>query len=188
MKNDKKKRLQIQVFFLSLARSLFRVGGNVQSRNTARLLLSGKKGGKRRALDAWKTKERKRKERGNFFKEKKKRISSRVPLSPSPNPGVSSLSLPLSPPLSPSLSHRVLARPLAGRLLVPRPVRLVNVGDLRHQRVVRVRVAQQRADREEHLGERERGRPLLLEDVEADGALGVDVGVVDLGGRSFFFF
>jgi len=82
--------------------------------------------------------------------------------------------------------HRVLARPLAGRLLVPSPVRLVDVRDLRDQRVVGVWVAQQRADRQEHFAERERGGPLLLEDVEADGPLGVDVRVVDLS-RSFFF-
>ena len=94
-----------------------------------------------------------------------------------------SLSVPLPlPSLLYNLSHRVLARPLAGRLLVPRPVRLVDVRDLRHQGVIGVRVAQQRADREQHFRQRQGGRPLLLEDVEADGALGVDVGVVDLGG------
>ena len=94
-----------------------------------------------------------------------------------------SLSVPIPlPSLLYNLSHRVLARPLAGRLLVPRPVRLVDVRDLRHQGVIGVRVAQQRADREQHFRQRQGGRPLLLEDVEADGALGVDVGVVDLGG------
>ena len=106
-------------------------------------------------------------------------------LSPSPSfsPANLSLSVPLPlPSLLYNLSHRVLARPLAGRLLVPRPVRLVDVRDLRHQGVIGVRVAQQRADREQHFRQRQGGRPLLLEDVEANGALGVDVGVVDLGG------
>jgi len=85
------------------------------------------------------------------------------------------------PLLPPSLSpHRILARPLPGGLLVPGPVSLVDVGDLRDERVVRVRVAEQGADGEEHLGERQRGRPLLLQDVQAYGSLGVDVRVVDL--------
>ena len=99
-----------------------------------------------------------------------------------------SLSVPLPlPSLLYNLSHRVLARPLAGRLLVPRPVRLVDVRDLRHQGVIGVRVAQQRADREQHFRQRQGGRPLLLEDVEANGALGVDVGVVDLFWWGFLF-
>jgi len=76
--------------------------------------------------------------------------------------------------------HRVLARPLPGGLLVPGPVRLVDVGDLRDERVVRVRVAQQGADGEEDFGQSQGRRPLLLQDVQADGALRVDVGVVDL--------
>lgn len=84
---------------------------------------------------------------------------------------------PLSHTLSP---HRVLARPLPGRLLVPGPVRLVDVGDFGDERVVRVGVAQQGADGQEHLGQGQGGRPLLLQDVQADGALRVDVGVVDL--------
>ena len=59
-------------------------------------------------------------------------------------------------------------------------VALVDVRNLRHQRVVGVGVGQQRADREQDLGDRQRGAPLVLEDVEADAALAVDVGVVDL--------
>ena len=76
--------------------------------------------------------------------------------------------------------HRVLARPLPGGLLVPGPVRLVDVGDLRDERVVRVRVAQQGADGEEDFGQSQGRRPLLLQDVQADSAELVDVGVVDL--------
>ena len=78
-------------------------------------------------------------------------------------------------------SRGVALGPLAGGALVPGPVILVHRGDLGHERVVRVRVRQQRADREEDLRDGERGRPLVLEDVEADRAVPVDVRVVNLG-------
>lgn len=90
------------------------------------------------------------------------------------------LSLPFASKKKSKSPHRVLARPLARRLLVPRAVGLVDVRDLGHQRVVRVGVGKQRANGEQHFRQRQSGRPLLLEDVEADGPLRVDVGVVDL--------
>jgi hypothetical protein len=62
-------------------------------------------------------------------------------------------------------------------------VALEDVGDLGDEGIVGVGIGQQRADREEHLGDGERGRPLVLEDVEADGAVAVDVHVVHLGGE-----
>ena len=74
--------------------------------------------------------------------------------------------------------------PLARRGVVSLAVRLVNVGDLRHEGIIGVGVAQQRADRKEDLRDRERGRPLVLKDVQADGAVAVDVGVVNFGGES----
>ena len=184
-KRQKKEKAtnSFQGFFslsLWLARSLFwvRGAGNFSGqRHTARLLL--RKGRNKEG------KERKTKQRGETFPSKKKEApaclvsSSLSPSTPSP--------LSLSPSSS-SLSHRALARPLPRRLLVPRPVRLVDVRDLGNERVVRVRVAEQRADREEHFREREGRRPLLLEDVEADRALRVDVGVVDLVVLVGFFY
>ena len=59
------------------------------------------------------------------------------------------------------------------------PVVLVEVRDLRHERIIRVGIGQERADREQHLGDGEGGRPLVLEDVEADGAIRVDVSMVN---------
>lgn len=43
-------------------------------------------------------------------------------------------------------SHRILSCPLASQLVVLFPVGFVYSGDFRHQRIVRIRVAQQRAD------------------------------------------
>ena len=54
-------------------------------------------------------------------------------------------------------SHGILAGPLAGQLVVPLPVRLVYPGNLGDQRVVRVRVAQQRADGQQHCN----GKPTI---------------------------
>ena len=78
------------------------------------------------------------------------------------------------------LSHGVLAGPLAGGSFVLLAVALVLVGDVGHQGVVRVGVREQRRDGEQHLADGEGGRPLVLEDVQADASVGVDVGVVDL--------
>ena len=46
--------------------------------------------------------------------------------------------------------HSVLARPLPRGRLVPRAVGLVEVRDVGHERVVRVRRAEERLDRKQH--------------------------------------
>ena len=58
-------------------------------------------------------------------------------------------------------------------------VRDVLLRDAADQRIARIAVGQQRADRQKDLGDGQRRRPVVLEDVEADGALAVDVAVVD---------
>ena len=77
-------------------------------------------------------------------------------------------------------SHGVLVRPSPGGGLVPESVGLAHVGDLRDERVVRVGVGEQRADGEQHLGDRQGRAPLLLEDVQADVPVAVDVRVEHL--------
>ena len=57
---------------------------------------------------------------------------------------------------------------------------LVDARDLGHERVVRIRIGQQRADGQDHLGRRERGRPLRVENVQADAPVAVHVRMVDL--------
>mmetsp|Transcript_50040 Transcript_50040/g.154611 ORF Transcript_50040/g.154611 Transcript_50040/m.154611 type:complete len:225 (-) Transcript_50040:18-692(-) len=74
----------------------------------------------------------------------------------------------------------VAAGPLAGRRVELLAVALVHLRHVRHQRIVRVRVRQQRAHRQQHLADRQRRRPLVLQDVQADAAVGVDVRVEDL--------
>jgi hypothetical protein len=77
----------------------------------------------------------------------------------------------------------VLPRPLPGGGLVARAVGLVDVGDLGDERVVGVGVGQHAADGQQDLANGQSGAPLVAQDVEADAAVAVDVGVVDAGGE-----
>ncbi len=54
------------------------------------------------------------------------------------------------------------------------------VGNLWHERVVGIWVGEHGADGEKHLGDGEGWAPLVPENVEADAAVAVDVGVVNL--------
>ena len=66
------------------------------------------------------------------------------------------------------------------------PIALVELGDLWHERVVGVGVGEERGDGEQNFRDGECGRPLILEDVQADGSVCVDVGMVDLGDEVAF--
>ena len=70
-----------------------------------------------------------------------------------------------------------LLGPLDGTFLVLLP----KVGDLLIQGVVEVGERHQGLDREENRSDLQSGRPLVLQDVQADSAELIDVGVVDLG-------
>lgn len=69
--------------------------------------------------------------------------------------------------------------PGAGHAVVLLAIVQILIGDAGHQGVSRVAVGQHGADGQQHLGDGQRGAPVLLEDVQADGALAVDVAVVD---------
>lgn len=51
----------------------------------------------------------------------------------------------------------------------------------RKQKLTRIAIGQQRADRQQHLGNGQRRRPVVLQNVQTDDALAVDVAVVDAG-------
>ena len=78
-------------------------------------------------------------------------------------------------------SRGISSSPVAGSGIVALLVVLVDGGDLGHERVIRVRVSQQRADGEQHLRDGQSGRPLVFEDVQADGSVCVDVRMVNFG-------
>jgi len=68
-------------------------------------------------------------------------------------------------------SHSVLAGPFSGAGLVLGSIGLVDVSDFGHERIVRVGVSQQGADRQKHLGDGECRGPLVLEDIKADATI-----------------
>ena len=76
-------------------------------------------------------------------------------------------------------SHGVPLGPLASRSVMACYVSLVDVGNLWHERIIRVGVSQERADREKHLRDREGWWPLVLQDVQADWTVAVDVHVIN---------
>ena len=77
-------------------------------------------------------------------------------------------------------THGVLLGPGTRGLLVACPLVLVELCDLRDEGVVGVGVGEEGADGEEDLRYGQRRAPLLLEDVQADAAIGVDVWVIHL--------
>lgn len=77
-------------------------------------------------------------------------------------------------------AHGMLLSPWSCHLFVARPLVLVQVRDLRDERVVRVWVCEQRGDGEEHLRYGQGWTPLILQDVEADAAIRIDVRMVNL--------
>ena len=83
-------------------------------------------------------------------------------------------SLPVRP-----CSRGVSAGPLTSSIVVAVTFLFVNGGNFGHQRIIRVRVSEKRADGQENLGDGESGRPLILQDIEADRAIAVDVRMVN---------
>lgn len=80
-------------------------------------------------------------------------------------------------------SDSVLAGPFTGGGFISGTIGLVDMRNLRNQRVVGIRVCEHRADREEHFRDCESRTPLVSQDVKTDTAVGVDVGVIDSGGE-----
>lgn len=80
-------------------------------------------------------------------------------------------------------SHSILSSPLSGSGFVFWLVSLVDVGDFRDQRIIWVGISQQRTDGQEDLWDGESWWPLLLQDIKADGSIGVDVWMVDSRGE-----
>jgi hypothetical protein len=80
-------------------------------------------------------------------------------------------------------SHGVLSSPFSGSCLILYLVGLVDVGNLWNQRIIWVGIGQQGTDGEENLGDGECWGPLFLQDIKADGSIGVDIWVVDSCGE-----
>ena len=81
------------------------------------------------------------------------------------------------------LSHGIFGGPLLGILVVYIAVSLVNARNLGHQRVIGIRIAQQRTNREQHLGYGESRRPLRPQYIKANASIAVYVRMVNAGGE-----
>lgn len=81
-------------------------------------------------------------------------------------------------------SDGILSSPLSSSVLISGSIILVEVCNLRHERVIGVGVGEQGADGQQDLGNSQSRGPLVFENVETDAAVRVDVGVVDLGGEA----
>lgn len=77
------------------------------------------------------------------------------------------------------LLHGIFGGPFSGRAVMSLPVRLEELRDIGHQRVIGIGVGQEAANAQQDFGNGESGRPLVLQNVQADPAVRVDVAVVN---------
>merc|ERR1712100_907753 len=80
-------------------------------------------------------------------------------------------------------SHSVFSCPLFGSDLILWLVGLVDMGDFWGQRIIWIWIRQEGGNGERHLGNGKGWGPLILQDIKADGSVGVDVWMVDPGGE-----
>jgi len=64
------------------------------------------------------------------------------------------------------------------------PIGLVELGDLWHERVIRIGIRKQRTNRQQNFTNGQSRRPVVLQDVQTDAATGVDVAVINFGGET----
>ena len=62
-------------------------------------------------------------------------------------------------------------------------IRLQELSNIRHKRIIGVRVGEEGANTEQHLAYGEGRTPLILEDVETDASIRVNVAVINAGGE-----
>ena len=72
----------------------------------------------------------------------------------------------------------ILSSPLFSCCIVLVSIRLVDMCNFRYKRIVWIRVCQHRADGEQDFANSQCWTPLITQNVQADAAVGVDVGVV----------
>ena len=73
--------------------------------------------------------------------------------------------------------------PFPRRCLVVRPMILVLLGNLGHERIIRIRIGQHGQNREKDLGNCQSRRPILLQNIKTDETRCVDLWMVNLRGE-----
>ncbi len=71
--------------------------------------------------------------------------------------------------------------PLAGLRVIRGAILFVQIRGLWHERVIWIRIREQRQNAQEHLRDAERGAPLTLQNIKTDAARCVDIRMVDFG-------
>lgn len=84
------------------------------------------------------------------------------------------------------LLHRILRSPLSSGAIVPSPVGLKELSNIRNQWIVRVRIRQQGTNAKKDLANRQCRTPLVFQNIQADTAVRVDVAVIDTGSEMNF--
>ena len=66
---------------------------------------------------------------------------------------------------------------------MPSPISLQQLGNVRNERIIGIRIGKKGANTKQHLAYGEGRAPLILEDIKADTPVGVNVAVVDACGE-----
>ena len=69
---------------------------------------------------------------------------------------------------------------------MPSPVRLEQLSNVGHQRIIRVGVGKERANAQQYFANRQCWTPLVLQNIQTDTAVRVDVAVVNACGKVDF--
>lgn len=84
------------------------------------------------------------------------------------------------------LATRIASGPLTCGCFIGRPICHILIGNIRHQRVLRIRVREQRADTQKHFADCEGGCPLVFENIQTNRPLGGNVRMVNLRFERYF--
>jgi hypothetical protein len=82
-----------------------------------------------------------------------------------------------------STLHGVLGSPFPSRTIVSSAVRLEQLRNIRHKRIIGVGVSQEGADTKQDFANGQCRTPLVLENIKTDTSVGVDVAMVNACGK-----
>ena len=80
-------------------------------------------------------------------------------------------------------SHGVFLGPLLGNLIEPSSVGFVQMGSLRNEWIIWIRICQKRAYGKQNFGNSERRAPVVLQDVQTDASVFIDVRMIHSSGE-----
>lgn len=87
--------------------------------------------------------------------------------------------------ISVQASLSIFPGPLTCSFIISLTIGLVGLGNFGHERIVRVRIGEQRADRKQNLGHGEGRTPLIPENIQTNTPIGIDVGMVNASSEGY---